>query len=334
MVVNCGGSGFYRVRYDETLRRALLANLPLLRPIERYYLVSDIWATTLAGLTSAAEFFQTIDTLEHEENPYVWTIAISALRTIDLVVPDELRDAYAGYLRRKLRPKLDYIRWRIQPGETEQTSYLRGLLIGTLGTIGRDEEVISDAYARFLADRTTGREIDADSAYGVLSVVAAHASRGIYETILDRHAHPTSPLDEHRYEFALTSVTDLGLAHEIFELARNQLRNQNAPFIYALMMHKRETAVATWRFVAEHFDELESKFPPSLVVRMFEGIPSLVDVDADGRSLYLDEIRAFVDAKIGDSRRRFLDQQIEELEVHLRLSQAIRSDLAGLLADG
>ena len=333
MVVNRGGSGFYRVRYDETLRLALLANLELLQPIERYYLVSDIWATTRAGLTSVAEFFRTIDALEHEDNPFVWSIAISALRTIDLVVPSELRDAYAEYLRRTLRPKLDSIAWRIQPGESEQTSYLRGLLIGTLGTIGRDEEVISDAYARFQADRTPGHEIDADSAYGVLSVVAAHASRGIYETFLDRHAHPTSPLDEHRYEFALTSVTDLTLAHEIFELARNELRNQNAPFIYALMMHKRETAVPTWRFVAEHFDELESKFPPSLVVRMFEGVPSLVEVDAEGHSLYFDEIRAFVDAKIGGSRRRFLDQQIEELEVNLRLANAIRSELGGLLAD-
>ena len=333
VVVNRGGSGFYRVRYDETLRLALLANLELLQPIERYYLVSDIWATTRAGLTSVAEFFRTIDALEHEDNPFVWSIAISALRTIDLVVPSELRDAYAEYLRRTLRPKLDSIAWRIQPGESEQTSYLRGLLIGTLGTIGRDEEVISDAYARFQADRTPGHEIDADSAYGVLSVVAAHASRGIYETFLDRHAHPTSPLDEHRYEFALTSVTDLTLAHEIFELARNELRNQNAPFIYALMMHKRETAVPTWRFVAEHFDELESKFPPSLVVRMFEGVPSLVEVDAEGHSLYFDEIRAFVDAKIGGSRRRFLDQQIEELEVNLRLANAIRSELGGLLAD-
>lgn len=333
VVVNCGGSGFYRVRYDETLRRALLDNLELLQPTERYYLVSDIWATTRAGLTTVAEFFRTIDALEREENPFVWTITISALRTIDLVVPKELREKYAAYVRRTLRPKLDRIGWQPQPGETENTSYLRGILVGTLGTIGNDDEVISFSYARFVADRTPGHEIDADSASGVLTVVAAHASRAIYETILDRYRHPTSPLDENRYEFSLTAVTDLGLAREIYELARTELRNQDAPFVYAYMMRRRELAQQTWRYVAENFDELESKFPPSLVVRMFEGIPSLVEVDADGRSIYLDEVRAFVNAKISDARRRFLDQQIEELEVNLRFAQKIRSELGGILGD-
>jgi puromycin-sensitive aminopeptidase len=333
VVVNCGGSGFYRVRYDETLRSALLNNIELLQPIERYYLVSDVWATTRAGLTSVAEFFRTIDALENEANPYVWMIAISALRTIDLVVPNDLRGAYAAYLRRTLRPKLDRIGWQAQPGEKEQTAYLRGLLIGTLGTIGSDDEVVSFAYARFLADRTPGHEIDADSASAVLSVVAAHASRPIYETILDRFRHPTSPLDEDRYEFSLTQVTDLSLAREIFELARNELRNQDAPFIFAGMMRRRELAAVTWRYVAENFDELDAKFPPSLVVRMFEGIPSLVEVDAEGHSVYLEEVRAFVDAKISSARRRFLEQQIEELEVKLRFATAVRSELGAILSE-
>ncbi len=333
VVVNCGGSGFYRVRYDETLRKALLNNLELLRPLERYYLVSDVWATTRAGLTNVAELFRTFGSLEDEENPFVWTIAVSALRTIDLVVPDDLRDAHAAYVRSVLRPKLDRIGWRPQPGEIAQTAYMRGVLIGTLGTIGHDQEVVSDCYARFQADRTPGREIDADSASGVMAVVAAHASRVLYETILDRYRHPISPLDEMRYEFSLTSVTDLGLAREIFELARTELRNQNAPFIFAGMMRRRELAGETWRYVTEHFDELEAKFPPSLVVRTFEGIPSLVAVDADGRSLYLDEVRAFVDLKIGGARRRFLDQHVEELEVNLRFAKAIRSELGALLPD-
>ncbi len=331
VVVNCGGSGFYRVRYDDTLRTAILSNLELLAPLERYYLVSDIWATTLGGLTSVGDFVRTIAALENEQNPFVWTIAITALRTIDLVVPDDLRDSYAAYLRKTLRPRLDRIGWRPRPGEIDQTAYLRGLLIGTLGTIGKDEEVISDSYARFVADREPGSEIEADSASGVLAVVAAHASQTIYETILDRFHHPTSPLDEMRYEFSLTSVIDPVLAQEIFALARNELRNQNAPFIYASMMRRRELAEATWSYVTQHFDELESKFPPSLVVRMFEGIPSLVRVDSDGNSVYLDEVRAFVGAKIGEARRRFLDQQIEELEVNLRLARTIRSELGGLL---
>lgn len=333
VVVNCGGSGFYRVRYDDVLRTALLQNLGLLEPLERYNLVSDVWATTRAGVTRPAEFFRTIAALNDEENPFVWTIAINALRTIDLLIPDSLRPVYSQYLRTTLRPKLDEIGWRPGEGEIEQTAYLRGLLVGTLGTIGEDQEVIADCHARFLADRTPGHEIDADSISGVLTVVAQHADRADFETILDRYHHPTSPLDERRYMYALTAVSDLELVGEVFELARIGLRTQDAPFILAYLMRRRETAVPAWKFVTANFDQLQSKYPPSLVVRMFEGVPSLVGLDGDGRPLYLDEIRRFVDEKIGPLRRRFLDQQIEELEVNLRLQRAIGSEVGDLLGD-
>ncbi|OFW77493.1 MAG: hypothetical protein A2Z48_09175, partial [Actinobacteria bacterium RBG_19FT_COMBO_70_19] len=55
-VVNAGGHGFVRVRYDGALRERLTSSLEQLSPIERYQLVDDAWAATLAGASSAAEF--------------------------------------------------------------------------------------------------------------------------------------------------------------------------------------------------------------------------------------------------------------------------------------
>src|SRR5262245_28611386 len=50
-VINEGGHGFYRVHYGPTLFKRLLdAGLDKLAPIERFNLVNDVWATTVAGL--------------------------------------------------------------------------------------------------------------------------------------------------------------------------------------------------------------------------------------------------------------------------------------------
>ncbi len=56
-VANAGGHGFYRVRYESDLLRALLPHvLSDLSPIERLNLASDTWASTLAGYAPLSDF--------------------------------------------------------------------------------------------------------------------------------------------------------------------------------------------------------------------------------------------------------------------------------------
>ena len=49
VLVNEGGHGFYRVRYSDELLQRLLGALPDLAAIERFNLVNDAWAVTVAG---------------------------------------------------------------------------------------------------------------------------------------------------------------------------------------------------------------------------------------------------------------------------------------------
>ena len=55
-LLNEGGHGFYRVRYAPDLLAALGRNLGELKAVERYALVSDSWAATVAGMMPLAEF--------------------------------------------------------------------------------------------------------------------------------------------------------------------------------------------------------------------------------------------------------------------------------------
>src|SRR5581483_1003736 len=66
-VVNAGAHGFYRVRYDGELLGALKSGLAArLSPVERFTLVNDAWAATLAGLSPLPEYLDLIALLSDE----------------------------------------------------------------------------------------------------------------------------------------------------------------------------------------------------------------------------------------------------------------------------
>ena len=67
-VVNAGGHGFYRVRYGADLFDALKHGLQVrLSAVERFSLVNDTWAATLAGLTSLIDYLSLIDLLQRRK---------------------------------------------------------------------------------------------------------------------------------------------------------------------------------------------------------------------------------------------------------------------------
>ena len=78
-VVNAGGHGFYRVRYGADLFDSLKHGLQVrLSAVERFSLVNDTWASTLAGLTSLIDYLSLIDLLSDENDVNVWTTVIGS----------------------------------------------------------------------------------------------------------------------------------------------------------------------------------------------------------------------------------------------------------------
>ena len=57
-LVNAGGSGYYRVSYPPAMVERLAAGLADLAPLERYNLVSDTWAASLAGQAPLADLLR------------------------------------------------------------------------------------------------------------------------------------------------------------------------------------------------------------------------------------------------------------------------------------
>ncbi|HEU4341522.1 MAG TPA: M1 family metallopeptidase, partial [Candidatus Binatia bacterium] len=87
IVVNAGGHGFYRVRYSADLAAALEQGLHTrLAPVERFNLVNDTWATTLAGVTSLTDYLHLMELLRDETDLNVWTTVITSCHHLHRVL--------------------------------------------------------------------------------------------------------------------------------------------------------------------------------------------------------------------------------------------------------
>src|SRR6267142_693435 len=88
-VVNAGGHGFYRVRYGADLFDSLKHGLQVrLSAVERFSLVNDTWASTLAGLTSLIDYLSLIDLLSDENDVNVWTTVIGSGHHLERILDD------------------------------------------------------------------------------------------------------------------------------------------------------------------------------------------------------------------------------------------------------
>ena len=87
VVVNAGGWGVFRTRYEAALFGQLIGRLGELEPIERLALVSDTWAMTQAGRMPLGEFLDLVALLGDERDPNVWDAALAAVDVLHREMP-------------------------------------------------------------------------------------------------------------------------------------------------------------------------------------------------------------------------------------------------------
>ena len=106
LLLNAGGSGFYRVAYGPDAVVRLAGRLGELTALERYNLVSDAWAAALAGKEKVADLLRLARALSDsdERDPSVWSVVVGALGLMDRVVTDEGRPVLAAAVRSLLGP--------------------------------------------------------------------------------------------------------------------------------------------------------------------------------------------------------------------------------------
>jgi len=309
--VNEGGHGFYRVRHQGLLLQQLLdQGLECLAAIERFALISDAWATTMAGLTPLPEFLRLPTHFKNERNKNVWTVLLDSFSFLNRIVSSDDRAVLEAFVRGCVKPAFNELGWEPRSGESDLDRQLRGDLLGALGKLGNDaatQQEAAERYQRYRNDLTT---VDPNIVPALVTILAHTGDQTRYDEFSERYRTATTPQEERRYLFSLATFRLPSAAKRTLERTINgEIRTQDAPFIVGALLsnvHSREQA---WDFVKANWDQMDRLFPKQGLRRMCGGIVGLATPELEK------DVRGFFTSRKIDLGGKTLDQYLEQLRV-------------------
>ena len=279
VVVNRGGSGFYRVDYSPALRGALAERAhTVLEPVERYQFLDDLAAAALAGRVTAVDVLDVVLGFTAETDLTVWQRVVGVLRSLRRLTDGPARTRFTALASALIGPAYDRPGPLPVAGESDRDAELRAVLFGALGTLAEDPDArrrATDLHRGYLSDRSSVDPALAAAAAGILAEVGDPAD---YEAFLTRFLEAADPQEEQRYLYLLADFEDPGLFGRTLDLTlTDQVRSQNAPYVIRRALTNRERGADAWAWVVEHWDEANARFPSNSIARMLAGIRAMDD---------------------------------------------------------
>lgn len=310
VVVNAGGHGFFRVAYDEVLRLRLNDALDDMNTLERYSLVDDAWAATVAGSMSAVDLLAFLEGFGAEREHAVWQSVVIALRGLSRLIGDDALPAFQARVRELVQPALAEL-GEPHPDEADLVGKLRGLLLSTAGVLGNDEFIIG--VCRDLLDQPADT-VDPELVAAATSVVAAHGGVAEYERLQHGFLTASTPQEQLRQLYALAEFDDEALLMRTCEFVlSDKVKTQNAPFVLRMAMANRRHGHAAWRFVKGHWDHATTEFPSNTIVRMVDSVRQLTSPEL------VDDVAAFFADHPIPQATKTLDQILERQRINAAL---------------
>jgi puromycin-sensitive aminopeptidase len=290
VVVNAGGHGFYRVRYDSDLLESVKQRWQThLSSVERFGLVNDAWAATLAGLMLLTYYLSLVELLRDEDDVNVWTTVIGSGHHLHRILDDGQCVSLEKRLGDLLSPEVERFGWSPRAGESELVSQLRGDLIGALGTVAEDQACQERARELFDQYEDAPLSVDRNLIPALVSIVAHTGTAADYVNFYNRFKTAQTPQEETRYLFALANFRRPDLIDRTLQLTINgEVRSQNSPYLMRAILLNKHGREQAWSFMKAHWDEMNRQYPDNSIPRMCEGIIGLITtaLEADARDFF------------------------------------------------
>jgi puromycin-sensitive aminopeptidase len=315
-VINAGGHGFYRVRYDDSLLMRLSGVLDQLTPIERFGVVNDTWAAVMSGALPSMAFLRLAESMEAERDPSVWSAVLEGLSTLNQVVQPVQRSELQGLIRRIAQPVLNELTWSATPGETTQLARLRGMLIEAVGGLGADPAIraICSENVELALNGSINDELPADVASAVIDVAARSGDLARWEQYRTSMSEASTPQLRVRMLRALGGFEDPDLRQKTLALLlTDEVRGQDVNTAMVKVAGDWVGGPDGWAFMRDNWEALIAKVPATSVGRMVESLVRRTESDLPS------DIRAFFHAHPIPQAIKQMEQNLERLAVHERL---------------
>jgi puromycin-sensitive aminopeptidase len=323
VLVNEGGHGFYRVRYSDELLQRLLGALPELAAIERFNLVNDAWAVTVAGLMALPDYLELTARFRGERDRNVWSVLLASFATMNRIIDPEHRSRLAALVRDRVASAFAELGWTPRPGEDELTRQLRGDLVRARGVLGDDRTVQAKAAELY----ASGAGLDPNVLPAVIAVLAHAGDPARYDEFLKKFQSASTPQEEQRYLYALAGFRQRELLEQTLGRTINgEFRTQDAPFVVRSLLMSVYGRELAWEFVKTSWDTMERQYPKAGLRRLAEGVIGLATPALER------DVHAFFQARRPEFGGKTLEQYLEQLRIAVRLRERESGALTTYLA--
>ena len=318
IMINPTADGFYRVAYEGELLDRLLDGGPDLDPLQRYVLVDDQWALTVADRLSVADYVAFAERIATAEDDLaVWRRLAGTLGTLDHMVSDDGRARLQARTRDMVGPAWGRVGWDPAAGEDDRIGELRGVLTRTLAVVGNDVEAIARCRELIAAE-----SVDPALAAAAIAVVAATGEGTDYEEIHHRYQNAPTPQLELRYLMALTTFDDPQLMDRTLAATLDgTVRSQDAGFVLRGCLENRDLGPQAWAFIANQWDDINQRLPTAIVPRMLGGITALSTPEL------ATEVEEFLKAHPVPQGKLILAQHLERQKINCQLRRRVQEAL-------
>jgi puromycin-sensitive aminopeptidase len=311
LFVNEGGHGFYRVHHRAPLLQQLLdQGLDRLAAIERFILVSDAWATTLAGVTALPEYLRLTAHFKGERDKNVWAVLLDSFSFLDRIISSGDRPALEAFVCELMKPAVNELGWDPKPRESDLLRQLRGDLLGALGKLGDDAATQHEAAERYRRYRKDPATVDSNVVPALVAILAHTGDEARYDEFLELYRTASTPQEERRYLFSLASFRHAELlARTLARTINGEIRTQDAPFIVGALLTNVYGRELAWEFVKTNWDHMDRLFPKQGLRRMCGGIVGLATPALE------QDVRQFFTSRKIDLGGKTLEQYLEQLRI-------------------
>jgi puromycin-sensitive aminopeptidase len=331
VVINAGGSGFYRARYEPSLALSLTERVKdNLSVIERFNLVNDTWSSLRGGLTSAPDYLEMLKGFVEENDVNVWSIISGSLQTLHLLTAGESRLAFQKLARSICGPQAKNLGWVPKKDESVQTKQMRALLLELLGTIGADEAVIKSAVEYFSKWKKDKASVDANLVPALVNILAYHGDDKRYQEFRTAYKEGKTPQEVIRFLYSLAAFRDPSLLEiTMASCLSDEVKTQDAPYLFAAVAQNEVGTEAAWEFMKRNWNQMVKAYPENGVVRMCAAV--IQTLDRNG--LEKDAFDFFTKHKV-ESGEMAVAQGLELLHVNVLLRERESKRLAKYLETG
>lgn len=327
LFVNEAGHGFYRVQYDSPLLKRLLdAGVGHLAPSERFNLVSDVWATTVSGLTPLSDYLYLTSHFTGERDKNVWAVLLDSFSFLNRIIAAEDRPVLEAFIRARLMPAVTELTWNPQSGEDELVRQLRGELIGALGKLGNDSAFQAQAAEQYQRYRSDPSCVDPNIVPALVTILAHTGDEPRYNEFFDHSRTATTPQEERRYLFSLAAFQPPALlTRTLARTISGEIRTQDAPFVVSAVLGNVYGREQAWAFVKTNWDQMDRLFPKQGLRRMCGGVVALATPELE------QDVRDFFLSRKIDLGGKTLEQYLEQLRIAVTFHNRERRNLGALL---